>query len=395
MEKWKDIPAGDLNAATQRLLVALGSNAGMVVDQINLADRGFVAALTKRITAMIGSSLAPGKIKSSVSGCRQGDKKKWKDIPVGQLNEAMDKFWAACDDAAPAVMARIKIDQGFTAAVVEEIIQKIRDSISCKVGSHGVNALDISDWRKFWGVNDWRRFYKVIFTEEQLKVAMEFPWDEDILNGPCPFNPGKLIKQTHFAFLGLPQFNGSPFNLMRFARMYPQRKASYTVQFNNILGPVTYGMKFYSEAIIQIEGFCSGNDDDLSDTPWYEKEPAAETALELRWYLMLKEAIPNSDKINLEEQLKMLPPEYERPTVIAEVAKNLLYYHKTKNRLNGLHGVTCIDRVGPDDPNNKDELFFYIGPFCTSGLQIGNWYGCNAPYLITSVGMGAMRKVGL
>ena len=46
MKKWTDVPAGQVNAATQRLLVAMGDEADVIVDKI-VADDGLAARLMK------------------------------------------------------------------------------------------------------------------------------------------------------------------------------------------------------------------------------------------------------------------------------------------------------------------------------------------------------------
>ena len=57
--------------------------------------------------------------------------------------------------------------------------------------------------RNIFDVADWISYYDAKFTKKQIRDAGKFPWGEDVLNSPCPFNKGKLVKDTHFAFLGL------------------------------------------------------------------------------------------------------------------------------------------------------------------------------------------------
>lgn len=54
---------------------------------------------------------------------------------------------------------------------------------------------------------DWREVYGVEFTPWQIEAAHEFPWGENVLYASCPFNPGRMVCETHVAFLGLETIN--------------------------------------------------------------------------------------------------------------------------------------------------------------------------------------------
>ncbi len=138
-----------------------------------------------------------------------------------------------------------------------------------------------------------RSYYQFV-TNRILHDAGEFPWHRDLLESPCPFNEGKLIKETHFPFLGLPTMNGVPLTVAKWRDIFP-------LSFS----------------------FPSGNLSYLGQPHMHK------TTLELRWYLMLTDIIPGSVNKTPGEQMKMIPSEYELPLMIEEVTKSMLIMQKT------------------------------------------------------------------
>jgi len=56
-----------------------------------------------------------------------------------------------------------------------------------------------------FGIGEWKRYYPSLakfFEPNDLARLRFFPWDEDTLNSPCPFDPKRTIRETHFAFVG-------------------------------------------------------------------------------------------------------------------------------------------------------------------------------------------------
>lgn len=150
--------------------------------------------------------------------------------------------------------------------------------------------------RNIFRPEEWEALYGVRFTNKQLREITEFPWSEDVLNAPCPFNKGKRVAETHFAFLGLDKLNGKPLTILRWHELHP----------------ATAQPRFYSEA-----------------DPWYRTERfASEVTCEFRWYLMPFEIVPNPERKSYREQVAMLPYEYEVSTAIAEVTKYILTFRK-------------------------------------------------------------------
>lgn len=154
----------------------------------------------------------------------------------------------------------------------------------------------------FFGVEEWRMFFGINFAKKQLEKIRKFPWGENILNAPCPFNKGKGIKETHFAFLGLESINGKPLTVLKWRELC-----------------------------------CAAGGPKFSYAPsqWYDREKCAtETTCRFRWYLMLKDIFPASDRVSYHDGLRLIPRNYKVPTAVEDTSKHLLYHKKTGILLN-------------------------------------------------------------
>jgi hypothetical protein len=202
---------------------------------------------------------------------------------------------------------------------------------------------------------DWMSYYDAKFTKKQLRDAGKFPWGEDVLNGPCPFNKGKLVKDTHFAFLGLSAINGSPLTVAKWLELHP----------------ATGQPKFYFDT-----------------DPWHAGQPHTDVVtMQLRWYLMLKDIVPDSTSKTPEEQVAMLPPAYEVPSTIAEVTKDILVFRKTGVHPNPSRWAACTERTVKTDKVSAGYVLC-VGCFDGYGLLVYYWLG----YRSDRVGLGASRK---
>jgi|GEM_PF-1523629 len=207
--------------------------------------------------------------------------------------------------------------------------------------------------KKFiFALEDWVTFWSVSFTEEEVRKEITFPWNDDILNSPCPFNKGKLIKNTHFAFLGLPCINNEPLTVLKWHALRPWSNRP-RIWFS------------------QLKPWCSG------------EHFAKDTTLELRWYLLLKNIIPDSTNKMPDEQEQMLPPEYEIPTTIAEVTKNFLVSYKANYRPNPSQWARCKDFT-------SQGFLSCVGRFKDDGFVVGYWNNFRRGH--GNIGMGASRK---
>ncbi len=210
----------------------------------------------------------------------------------------------------------------------------------------GKSLVDVCDWVALYGAH---------FTAKEKKAALKFPWHEDVLMSPCPFNKGKLIKDTHTAFLGLPSLNGQPLTVAKWIELHPD----------------TGQPKFYH-----------------SNNPWHVGQPHTDVATLLpQWYLYLTEIVPGSTNKLPEEHVKMLPAEYELPSTIGETTKDILVFRKTGVRPNYSKWAHCSETTIKTE-KCSDEYPSIVGYFDESGLDVDYWNG----YRFDFVGCGAARK---
>jgi hypothetical protein len=203
--------------------------------------------------------------------------------------------------------------------------------------------------QNIFGPEEWSALYGVRFTKAQLRRVAEFPWSEDVLNAPCPFHKGRRVAETHFAFLGLDRLNGKPLTIMKWHDLHSR----------------TGHPRFYSDA------------------PLYREQTfATERMCELRWYLMLVNIIPNSEHKTYTEQLRdCLPSEYEVPTAIAEVTKDVLYHRKRGQYPNSTRWGRTKDMI-------SCGCRVYVGS-CNESVDVDYW---REDHCYDDIGLAASRK---
>lgn len=200
----------------------------------------------------------------------------------------------------------------------------------------------------FLGAEEWATLYGVTFTKKQLRQVTKFPWSEDVLNTACPFVKGKSVRETHFAFLGLAKLNGTQLTIMKWHELHPASGQP----------------RFYFEP-----------------DQWYREEVFAKDAtLEFRWHLLLTEIVPGSTNKRPYEQA--LPPEYELPTALAEVTKDLFVYRKLGAYPNREHWAHTKEQTSHGG-------FSLVGNCDPRGVNVDLWLG--SP--LSDVGVGAARKL--
>jgi len=204
--------------------------------------------------------------------------------------------------------------------------------------------------KNYYGSINWAKDFGVNFTKKQLREIEKFPYNEDILNGPCPFYKGKMVKDTHFAFLGLSQINGDPLSIVKWQEICPAPGQ----------------LRFYRYA-----------------DAWYIREEFVNKSIcKYKWYLMPLEIIPDSTSKTFDQQKAMLSAEYEVPSAIEEITKHVLYYKKNGIYLNQTKYGRCQDisshghrlNVGYSDPD---------------GLNVYNY---SDDYVSDHLGLAASRK---
>ena len=210
----------------------------------------------------------------------------------------------------------------------------------------GKSLIDVCDWVGLYGAR---------FTAKEKKTALKFPWDEDVLMSPDHWEPEKLVKDTHTAFLGVEKIDGAPLTVAKLIGLHP----------------ATGQPKFY-----------------YSDDPWHAGQPYTDVATLLpRWYLLRNETIPGSTGKDSDEQMRLIPPEYELPSTIAETTKDLLVFKKTGERPNGSRWARCVEKTVKTE-KVSGGYWSIVGDFDEYGLFLYYWYGNRYIH----VGCGAARK---
>ena len=201
---------------------------------------------------------------------------------------------------------------------------------------------------RVWGLNDWASYYG---PTEKFD-----PRIEEVMQSACPFYKGKLVADTHFAFVGVPEINGSPLTVAKWLELHPP----------------TEQPKFY-----------------FNTDPWHAGQPHTDVAtLEPHLYVVLREIVPGSTRKTPEEHVAMLPPEYERPTTIAEVTKDILVYRRTGKRSNPNYWAACSEQTVKTTRVVAGGVSC-VGYFGGSGLGVGYWHGSPRD----GVGVGASLKL--
>lgn len=186
--------------------------------------------------------------------------------------------------------------------------------------------------KNFFGVEDWSALYGVNFSQKQLRQVAEFPWGEDILNSTCPLC-GKVVKDCHFAFVGLDRINGKPLTILKLQELHP----------------ATGQPKFYSYA----------------PSAWYSEQKFAK--MSFRWYLLHQNIVPKSEDKTYDGQKAMLTADYEVPSAVTEATKDLLVFRKTGNFVNQSRYARCECvasggrrvRVGYFDERGLDVYYYW------------------------------------
>ncbi len=273
-------------------------------------------------------------------------------MPKGEFEEsvaALERAVVAAHGAPVLLFDRFRTDPTYAARIAHAMLS---DGAASPLETR---LAQLIMGRNIFTDADWMSYYNATFTKRQLREAGKFPWGEEILNGPCPFTPGKLVKDTHFAFLGIEKLNGVPLTVAQLLTMHPGPKQP----------------KFYHRS-----------------APWHAGQFHTDvTTMQLRWYLMLKNIVPGSVNQTSEEQIKLLPPEYEVPSTIAEVTKSLLVFRKMQERCNPSVWAACAERtIGT--PLAYAGSVSCVGNFGENGLNVSIW-DCNR----CGIGVGASRKL--
>lgn len=285
-----------------------------------------------------------------MSGNQTGNTEEgWAEMPGGEFHGSILLLEEALRKAGVApryVWDRFRTDKRFTERTAKFLL---RGGLDLPADLRTVRLLM---GQNFFGPEEWATFYNETIPVKLLRRT-KFPWGEDVLEGPCPFVRGKSVRETHVAFLGLSRLGGKPLTILLFHELHPKSKGERPPFFRG------------------------------DPNPWYAAEGYAKDAtLEARWHLVLREVLPGSVGVDHENQVKLLPAEYEVPVTVVEVSKNILSFRRTGVRPNPGIWARCQERTSHGGLS-------VVGYWDDYGLDVSYWHG-KAHSL---VGVGASRKL--
>lgn len=207
--------------------------------------------------------------------------------------------------------------------------------------------------QSFFG-KDWQTYYHMDISEISLpprfKSLDEF---KNLILSPCPFEPNKLIKDTHFLFTA----PANAFTLLAWREKHPPSEQPKFWHEENDLGYVKN---------------------------WYNDHDFAQTKKNrYNFYLAYKNIVPNSTSKRYQDQLNLLPEGYEPPLAVELAMMLFLHHRKTNDYLyQGIYG-RCQDQ----NDNGDRVLSGYFDP---GGLNVGRGSDGDC---YSDLGLAAFRKL--
>ncbi len=163
-------------------------------------------------------------------------------------------------------------------------------------------AKEIFGEKNVFGPKEWMKYFHYFIEENQNEVN-KIPWNEVVLRSPG-------INQPHFLFLGIKDMNGKLLNINRWNYIFPKDTPRFYRQ-DSTLG--------YSSVYSTERSRTGGWEDYLGD------DFCGHTC-DFRWYLMPVGIVKDSNRRSYDQQISMLPNEYEVPSAIERITGNFLYY---------------------------------------------------------------------
>lgn len=154
----------------------------------------------------------------------------------------------------------------------------------------------------YFGPNEWAQYLFTNLSASCRAKLSFFPWNDAVLDGPCPFTPGKKVRDTHVAFAGLPSFGGHGCEVREMS---------------------IWGME---DLLLQVEmKFPVIFPVFVSPSHWYDKLSFYRQTLAMRWYLIFVGRMPDYlEGETYDGQVGALPEEYEVPLVVEQTAAYVL-----------------------------------------------------------------------
>ena len=206
-----------------------------------------------------------------------------------------------------------------------------------------------------FGKAEWGEHFGDIGVEPPLP-----PNSEEILNSPCPFWPGKKVRETHLLTLIPATVNGSPLTLNSLGELIKAPKAGHKTEY-----------RYHND---------------------YVKKELGDQSTSSHWALMTRDVVPESRNKNNAAQKKLIASyaqksgqPYVLPKALDAAVSILMEHVSTGKRLYKDSPWTytrCQESV------NEDQWPVAIGGFAAGGLVViydGRWD-------VDDVGVGGFRK---
>lgn len=150
---------------------------------------------------------------------------------------------------------------------------------------------------RIFGPQEWLLHFGHQLNSQELQESRVFPWDQDILLSPCPFNKGMRIFQTHFAFWA---------------------KDEIPIGENGSCHYLSWNIKNFSGLQDGDHGHFGKKNIDFQNSEMLKMD-FVEEKCESRWYLVPLDTGECFTQKNFLEQLNAMPNEYSVSPAVVEI----------------------------------------------------------------------------
>ncbi|MFH1866877.1 MAG: hypothetical protein ABIJ81_02225 [Patescibacteria group bacterium] len=263
---------------------------------------------------------------------------------LGKHNTAMNKLYNNLGNQGASIIIQLDEDDNFNKKVADFMLRRGIEHYLDQSVARTIMG------KNYWGPEDWTATHGGIYTKKQLLVLSHFSWSEETLMSTCPLC-GKVVRNCHFAHVGLKTIQDSLLSIVKFQEFYPKTRQPK---------------------------FCRYGDR-RSDVWYSDQDFATATTLQLGWYLTHLKIVPKSENKTTRQQRAMLPLEYEMPSAIEETFKSFHYYHKTGKYVNSNRYARCKDvtsgdcrvSVGDFSADNGFDLSFCVDDDPANDIGVG------------------------
>jgi len=172
---------------------------------------------------------------------------------------------------------------------------------------------------RYFGVEECIQYLNPDFLFDETRRLPQFRWGWEVLQEPCPFNPGKKIYETHIAFLGL----SMQISDWRSILYYASKDSGVTVAFTDLHCITWEGESFY--------------------LTWSKFD----------WYLMPIDIGQRFTNKTLAEQLAILPETYKVAPATVETSRIATCYLAIKKLPDLNFSRRCQETNNLDSPGSR------------------------------------------